>query len=232
VNPTSPPSPASAPEAANRTLIEKARDHLGSAVVSDVLDAAGFRRQCLGPGLSPLERDHVIVGTAFPVAIQRVFDIPETPFAGLLAALDAIGPGDVFVTPTQRATDIAVWGELLSTASGRRGAVGAITDGLIRDTRAVRGLDFPVISAGTIPYDSKGRHEVVSHGAPCEIDGVRICRGDLIVGDSDGVVIVPQRLIDEVLGAALVKRSSEDEFRAAVADGMLATEAFHKFGVL
>lgn len=234
MNPTSPPSQAAAaaPEAATHTLIEKARDHLGSAVVSDVLDAAGFRRQCLGPGLSPLERDHVIVGTAFPVAIQRVFDIPEAPFAGLLAALDAIGPGDVFVTPTQRATDIAVWGELLSTASGRRGAVGAITDGLIRDTRAVRGLDFPVISAGTIPYDSKGRHEVVSHGAPCEIDGVRICRGDLIVGDSDGVVVVPQRLVDEVLEAALVKRSSEDEFRAAVADGMLATEAFHKFGVL
>ena len=141
MNPTSPPSQAAAaaPEAATHTLIEKARDHLGSAVVSDVLDAAGFRRQCLGPGLSPLERDHVIVGTAFPVAIQRVFDIPEAPFAGLLAALDAIGPGDVFVTPTQRATDIAVWGELLSTASGRRGAVGAITDGLIRDTRAVRG---------------------------------------------------------------------------------------------
>lgn len=234
MKPTSSPSQAAASpsEAGTLALIEKTREHLGSAVVSDVLDAAGLRRQCLGAGLSPLERDHVIVGRAFPVTIQRVFDIPEEPFAGLLAALDAIGPGDVFVTPTQRATDIAVWGELLSTASARRGAVGAVTDGLVRDTRAVRGLGFPVISAGTIPYDSKGRHEVVAHGAACEIDGVRICRGDLVVGDSDGVVIVPERLVDEVLDAALVKRSSEDEFRAAVADGMLATEAFHKFGVL
>jgi regulator of RNase E activity RraA len=89
-----------------------------------------------------------------------------------------------------------------------------------------------VISGGTIPYDSKGRHEVISHGEPCEIDGVRISRGDLLVGDSDGVVVVPERLIDEVLEAALLKWGSEREFRAAVADGMLATEAFRKFGVL
>lgn len=213
-------------------LIDQAREQLGSAVVSDVLDAAGYRKQCLGAGLNPLQSEHVIIGTAFPVTIRRVFDIPETPFAGLLAALDAIGPGDVFVTPTNRATDIAVWGELLSTASGHRGAVGAITDGMIRDTRAVRELGFPVISAGTIPLDSMGRHEIFEHGVPCEIDGVRINPGDLIVGDSDGVVVVPEQLIDEVLEAALVKRASERAFRDAIAGGMLASEAFRTFGVL
>ena len=225
MNPTSPPSQAAAaaPEAATHTLIEKARDHLGSAVVSDVLDAAGFRRQCLGPASALWSETTSSWARPFPSRSSGSSTSRRT-FAGLLAALDAIGPGDVFVTPTQRATDIAVWSEL-STASGRRGAVGAITDGLIRDTRAVRGLDFPVISAWNDPLRQQGTPRGGEPRRPCEIDGVRICRGDLIVGDSDGVVVVPQRLVDEVLEAALVKRSSEDEFRAAVADGMLATEA-------
>jgi len=222
----------STPASRRNSLIESAREQLGSAVVSDVLDAAGLRTQCFASGLSLLQPEHVIVGTAFPVTIRRVFDVPDRPFAGLLAALDAIGPGDVFITPTNRATDIAVWGELLSTASAARGAVGAITDGMIRDTRAIRELDFPVISAGTIPYDSMGRHEIVEHGVPFEIDGVRICPGDLIIGDSDGVVVVPEDRIDEILEAALIKRSSERAFRDAIAEGMLASEAFRTFGVL
>lgn len=208
------------------------RAELSAAVISDVLDAAGLRHQCLAAGLQPLDPDTVLAGYAFPVAIQRVYDVPADPFRGLVSALDAIGPDEVFVTPTQRATDIAVWGELLSTASGRRGAAGTITDGLIRDTRAIRELGFPVVSAGTIPYDSRGRHEVIAHRTPCVIDGVRIEPGDLVVADSDGVVVVPSELIESTVAAAFVKRSSEREFRAAVADGMLATAAFERFGVL
>ncbi|WP_223692075.1 RraA family protein [Leifsonia poae] len=212
--------------------LARVRAHLGSSVLSDMLDAVGLRHQCLAAGLVPLEADTVIAGYAFPVTIRRVFDVPETPFAGLVAALDAIGPDEVFITPTQRARDIAVWGELLSTACIARGAAGAITDGLVRDTRQVRGLGFPVVSGGTIPYDSMGRHEITAHRVPCAIDGVRIEPGDLVVADSDGVVVVPAARAAEIVEAALAKRSSELEFRQAVADGMLASDAFRTFGVL
>lgn len=212
--------------------LARIRAELGSAVVSDMLDAVGLRHQCLGAGLSPLDQNSVIAGYAFPVSIRRVVDIPETPFGGLIAALDAIGRDEVFITPTQRARDIAVWGELLSTACIARGAAGAITDGLVRDTRQVRGLGFPVVSAGTIPYDSMGRHEIDEHRVPCVIDGVRIEPGDLVVGDSDGVVVVPSERMVAIVDAAFSKRTSELEFRHAVADGMLASEAFRAFGVL
>ncbi len=208
------------------------RAELSPAVVSDVLDAIGLRQQCLGAGLRPLDPEQVLVGYAFPVHLQRVYGVPPEPFRGLVAALDAIKPDDVFVTPTQRAQDIAVWGELLSTACVARRAAGALTDGLIRDTRAVRRLGFPVISAGTIPYDSQGRHEIIAHDVACVIDGVRIEPGDLIVADADGAAIVPRDLIEQTIKAALLKRSSEREFRTAVSEGMLATEAFATFGVL
>ena len=208
------------------------RAELGSSVLSDVLDARGLRHQCFAAGLAPLETDSVIAGHAFPVTIRRVFVVPETQFSGLVAALDAIGADEVFITPTQRARDIAVWGELLSTACIARGAAGAITDGLVRDTRQVRELGFPVISGGTIPYDSMGRHEISGHRVPCSIDGVRIEPGDLVVGDSDGVVIAPAALAGVVGADALATRASEKVFRAAVAVGMAATAAFRTFGVL
>ncbi len=208
------------------------RERLSSAVISDALDAIGMRSQCLGPGIAPLDPEQVIVGYAFPVEIERVRTAPMHPFRGLVAALDAIAPEEVFITPTGRARDIAVWGELLSTASQCAGAAGAITDGLIRDTRAIRRLGFPVSSAGTVPYDSLGRHEIAAHRVPCVIDGVKISPGDLVVADADGVVVVPRAVAGQVIEAALNKRVSENDFRAAVANGMGATEAFATFGVL
>lgn len=212
--------------------LDLVRRELGSAVLSDTLDSRGLRHQCLAAGIAPLEADTVLAGYAFPVTIRRVFDVPETPFEGLVTALDAIGQDEVFITPTQRAKDIAVWGELLSTACQVRGAAGAITDGFVRDTRQVRSLGFPVFSAGTIPYDSMGRHEIDQHRVPCVIDGVRIEPGDLVVADSDGVVVVPSGMAHEIVEAAWAKRSSELEFRQAVADGMPASVAFRTFGVL
>ncbi|QOR70835.1 RraA family protein [Ruania alkalisoli] len=212
--------------------LDVVRRELTAAVLSDVLDQQGLRHQALGAGLTLLDQDTTIAGYAFGVHIQRVYDVPAEPFAGLVAALDAIGPDEVFITPTQRATDIAVWGELLSTVCQRRGAAGAITDGLVRDVRAVRELGFPVISGGTIPYDSLGRHEILAHRVPCLIDGVRIEPGDLVVADSDGTVVVPRAIAAWTVQSALQKRRGEHAFRDAVRQGMSATEAFARFGVL
>lgn len=212
--------------------IQNVRSTLSSAVISDILDDLGYRNQCLAAGLAPLEDESKVVGWAYPVEIERVSSVPEFPFRGLVEALDKIGPDDVFVTPTGRAADIAVWGELLSTACRARGAAGALTDGMVRDTSAIRAMGFPVIAGGTIPYDSKGRHEILGVRDHAVLDGIEIARGDLIVGDSDGVVIVPRALAAQVILLALEKRSSEVEFRDAVAGGMLASAAFDRFGVL
>ena len=212
--------------------LERVVAELTTPLVSDTLDALGYRSQCLATGIHPLENETVMAGYAFPVTIRRVYDLPSDAFAGLLAALDAIRPGEVFVTPTARATDIAVWGELLTTVTRERGGVGALTDGLVRDTRALRQLAFPVFSAGTTPLDSKGRHEIVAHRVPCVIDGVRIEPGDLVIGDSDGIVVVPRALATKVVEGALEKRKGEREFLNAILSGRQATDAYAEFGVL
>lgn len=208
------------------------REIYTSALVSDALDALGRRNQVLGYDLVPLSGGPVLVGRAFPVRLQQVQQPPEVPYVGLLAALDAVGPDEVFVVPTGRATNVGFWGELLSTSCQARGVAGALTDGPVRDVARVHDMHFSVFGRGTMPADINGRYEVVDHGVPAHIDGVLIQPGDLVVGDVDGVVIVPEGLVDQVSAIVEEKTRGESAFRAAVRAGMAPSAAFAEYGVL
>ncbi|WP_461031775.1 RraA family protein [Streptomyces mayteni] len=204
-----------------------------SALVSDALDLLGLRDQCLVPDITPLHPGHTLVGRAFPL-LARPADAPEpsSPYEGLLRAVDATEVGDVVVFATGNSTAAGVWGELVTAACRTRGVVGALTDGLVRDARQLAAGDFPVFSRGTVPYDSKGRLDVVAHGTPVDIGGVRVRPGDLVVADVDGVVIVPRERVPEVAAAVRDKRAAEGAFRAAVLSGVSMRDAFRTHGVL
>jgi 4-hydroxy-4-methyl-2-oxoglutarate aldolase len=164
--------------------------------------------------------------------LERVDAPPAVPYTGLLRALDAVPSGSIVVIPGGRARDAALFGELMATACLARGSAGALCEGNVRDLAAVRALGFPLFGCGTVPYDVDGRLEVVGHGAPVEIDGVLVEPGSLVVGDEDGVVVVPPDVEREVVTAAREKGEKESAFRDAVAAGMPPSEAYEKFGVL
>lgn len=212
--------------------IANLRGQLHSALVADALDTLGMRRQTLGPDILPLSGTGTLVGHAFTIRAETVDSVPESPYVGLTAAIDALTIDDVYVFATARSDAYAGWGELVSIAARAAGAVGMLTDGLVRDTHQVHELGFPVFARGTVPNDINGRAEVVGHGEPVVIDGVMIAPGDLIVADRDGVAVVPTSVLDEVLGFATSKRLDESKFRDALAEGMSATEAFSRFHVL
>jgi regulator of RNase E activity RraA len=96
----------------------------------------------------------------------------------------------------------------------------------------MQALGFKVFGVQTSPLHINSRYEVVEHNVAAEIDGVTINPGDLIVGDIDGVVIVPKAAINEVIARVEEKNSGENLFRKAVKDGMAPSEAFAKYGVL
>jgi 4-hydroxy-4-methyl-2-oxoglutarate aldolase len=206
--------------------------HLRSALVCDALDSVGLRSQCLPPEIRPLCSDHILVGRAFTVAVERVKEVPDERYRGLLRALDALGPGDVYVVSSGSSRDVALWGELLSVAAQTRGALGAVCDGFIRDSALVRRLRFPVFARGAVPLDIHGRLEVTNFGDPLDIAGVSVCSGDLLVADDDGVVVVPRDVEQIVVDIALSKSSEEAAFREAVAEGIPASKAYEMYGVL
>lgn len=207
------------------------RERLHTPVVGDVLDAIGYRHQFLPPAVRPIDPSMVIVGRAMPVLIADVFGAQQKPFGRLTEALDDLRPGEVYLARSAR-LPCAAWGEILTATARNRGAAGAVIDGYHRDTAKVLAQGWPVFSRGSYGQDAGVRASVVDFRTPVEIDGVIITPGDLVVGDVDGVVIVPRAIEGEVLEAALEKVAGEDLARGAIENGMTSTRAFDTFGVL
>jgi regulator of RNase E activity RraA len=127
---------------------------------------------------------------------------------------------------------IAPWGELLSTAATARGAAGCVTDGLVRDVKGIREIGFPTFCGGFGPLDSKGRGEMVAVDVLVEIGGVPVAPGDLVFGDLDGVVVIPQAVEADVLDFAFSKVEAEETTRAELRAGAPLADVFRRHGIL
>ena len=209
-----------------------ARELVTAALVADALDAVGYRDRCLDPAIAPLDPEMRVLGRAFTVAVEVATEVPEEPYVGLLRALDALGTDHVYLIPTGGDLRAAMWGELVASSARARGAVGMVTDGAIRDTCKLSDLGFPTFATAHTPRDINGRFDVVAHQVPVEIGGIRVEPGDLIVGDRDGVVVVPKEVEEPVIAAALEKARAENSMRDELAAGVLPSEAFARHKVL
>lgn len=203
---------------------------LYTPVVADVLDALGFRAQCMSARVRPLWPAARCAGFALTVQTVPARELaPAHPYAGELAAVDALQPDDVLVVSESA---WSFWGELLSTAANYRGCRGVVLDGPTRDSLAIQAMQFPVFHAGFHPADSLGRLDVAAHNVPVACAGVLVYPNDLILADHDGVVVVPNAAAEEALARAEAKASGENLVRQALAGGMTTTEAFKTFGIL
>ncbi len=215
-------------------FLAQLRSRLYTAVLSDVLDEVGLRAQAMRPQIRPLDDTLVMAGFARTGLFREVYHVAadENPYALEIRILDDLKPGEVVVFGCGGSTRIAPWGELLTTAARMRGAHGAVTDGFVRDVRAIRGAGFPVFHGGIAPLDSKGRGKVVEIDVPIECAGVHIEPGDLVFGDVDGVVVVPRRVEQDVLARAFAKVDSENTTRDELLKGAKLQDVYDRHGVL
>ena len=133
--------------------------------------------------------------------------------------LDLAEPGDVVVIDTSGSQMTAVLGDLISTKARHRGIAGFIVDGLVRDIAAIRALgDFPVFARGVTPIVPlhRGPGEI---GYPVSAGGVVVCPGDIVVGDLNGVVVVPRGIAPDLLERLRRRKAAEADYTAAVARG-------------
>ena len=208
---------------------------LSAAVLSDVMDVLGLMNQAMRPFVRPLDENLVLAGRARTGLYRLAYEVREgeNPYEVEIALVDDLKPGEVPVLacngPTQR---IAPWGELLSTAAQARGAAGCITDGLVRDVRQIREMRFPVFHGGIGPLDTKGRAMMVQRDVPVECAGVKVSNGDIVFGDVDGVVVIPQERAVEVLAKAKEKVAGEGRTRDELRQGRLLREVFEKYRIL
>jgi regulator of RNase E activity RraA len=208
---------------------------LYTPVVSDVLDSFGLMHQALRPFVRPLDESLVLFGRARTGHYEpATMPSPDhNPYELEMDLIDSLLPGEVAILACDGPTDlIAPWGELLSTAARARGAAGCVTDGLVRDVGRIRAMRFPVFHGGIGPLDTRNRAEMKQKDVPVEIAGVRVAPGDWILGDVDGVVVVPADRAQAVFRAALAKIAAEDTTRAELEAGDTLRAVFARHGVL
>jgi 4-hydroxy-4-methyl-2-oxoglutarate aldolase len=214
---------------------EAIRATLYTAVLSDCLDALGHPRQAMRPFVRPLSDDLVLFGRVRTGLYMDAYSVAdgENPYEVEIALVDDLRPDDVAVFacggPTER---MAPWGELLSTAARCRGAVGCVTDGLVRDVRRIREMGFPVFAGGIGPLDSRGRCKMMAMDVPVECAGVACRSGDYLFGDVDGVVVIPGAIAQAAVDLAMEKVTSEDHTRDALLAGRSLKDVYDEHGVL
>jgi 4-hydroxy-4-methyl-2-oxoglutarate aldolase len=201
-----------------------------AAALVDVMDDLGHREQTLPASIRALAPGMRLAGEAFTVeGSPSGHDDWDAAIRKTLAALGDVPSGHVAVYQCNHDRS-AHFGELSATSLASRGVAGCVIDGGCRDVRLIEAVGFPVFTRFVTPEDSTWRWEVTATQVPIMIGTARIVPGDWVVGDEDGVVVVPRDIAGDVLRAAEAKVGTENLVREAVHGGLSPLEAFERFG--
>lgn len=205
------------------TLLQQARA-LSTAEISDALDALGLPGSALG--ICHVAGPARLFGLAFTV---RFAPIDRRAPGTVGDFIDRLAPGTVPVLDNGGRLDCTVWGGILSRLAARRGLAGTVVHGVCRDTAEADEAAYPLYANGRFMRTGKDRVQVEAYEQPVTLGDVRVCSGDLVVGDADGIVVVEQSRLREVLTQALATREVEARILAAVLEGQALAEARQRF---
>lgn len=204
---------------------------LYTGALTDVLDRHGFLQQTLPPELAPLEPSMRLAGPVYPVLGRpHPGHDYDRSIRLIMEMLGSVPSGHVAVYQTNDRS-AAQLGELSVTSLAARGCAGAVLDGGVRDAEYILREAFPVFSRYVTPQDCVPRWELLAHGdVTIVVGGVQASPGDWIVGDADGLVIVPAGHVEAILAEAKEKVGTENEIRDSVRGGMLPLAAYEQYG--
>ncbi|MDA3625601.1 RraA family protein [Saccharopolyspora sp. WRP15-2] len=197
---------------------------LGTATVSDALDK--LKRPGSLLGLAPLSDGQRMIGRAFTVRYVSA----QVPAGTVGDFIDQVERGQVIVLDNDGRLDCTVWGDILTAVAHQRGISGTVIEGVCRDTHRALSIGYPIYSRGRFMRTGKDRVEVAEERGPVTIGGVTVRHGDLLLGDSDGVVAIPRDCEEQVLETAEMIHAREEAILAAALGGATIAEARAKYG--
>jgi regulator of RNase E activity RraA len=198
---------------------------LDTPAVSDALDRLGINGQC--HGIAPLDNyAKAIAGPAFTVKY-----IPTgTPPGNIGEFQDDVPPGAVVVIDNCGRTDATIWGDILTQWAGMHGFAATVIDGVCRDVMRALKDGYPMFTRGRYMRTGKDRVEIAGVNVPVQIGGVRVRAGDIVVGDANGVVVVPAERAAEVAALARQIDHVEAQIREQIALGKTLGQARQALG--
>jgi regulator of RNase E activity RraA len=204
--------------------LDAAQD-LTTAEVSDALDF--FRLPGSAHGIVRVTGRGRLFGRAYTVRYAPV----DTRTPGTVGDfLDDVPAKAIVVIDNAGRTDCTVWGGILSRVAAHRGIGGTVIHGVCRDTEEADAADYSLYARGRFMRTGKDRVQVEAVGEPVNLADVRVCTGDLIVGDADGIVVVPWEHAEAVCLKALATRAAEERILAAALAGASLSEARRQHG--
>jgi 4-hydroxy-4-methyl-2-oxoglutarate aldolase len=194
-----------------------------TATLSDALDRLGIVGQC--HRIRPCDRAFRMTGRAFTILYGPAANPPGT----VGDYIDDVPPGSVIVLDNGGREDATVWGDILTEIAHRRGIAGTVIDGINRDVALCLQLGYPVFSRDSWMRTGKDRVQVEGTNVPVTIGTARVQPGDLLRGDADGVVVIPQEHEAQVLAVAEEIAAAEDHIRSAARAGQRLDDARREF---
>ena len=211
---------------------EQVREHISSSIMSDALDGLGYRNQMISYPIRPLKDDSFIYGPAFTSIGTEVYSMPEDPLTAQCRVVDQLSENEVYVLVIRGEKNCAVFGELFANGVRNRKGAGVLTDGYARDIRQLKQMDFPLLYGGINPCTSKGRCEINECQIPVTMCGVTIRPGDIILGDLDGVAVIPYEIAEEAFDRAFETVDKETVVRDGLQQGASLREMYAVNGAI
>jgi 4-hydroxy-4-methyl-2-oxoglutarate aldolase len=210
------------------------RTRLWTAVLCDVLAALGLHQQIMSSQVRSLNESLVLCGRARTGDFKDVYHADERsdPYELVITLVDGIKRDDVLVLACGKSGRIHPLGGAQAAAAAARGAAGCVTDGLVRDVGQIRALGFPSFAAGNGAIKLRGRGRLVAIDVPVQCGGVWVSPGDLIFGDVDGVIVVPQVVEQEVIAHALERAELERHIVEELRAGASIIDLYRKYHML
>lgn len=210
-----------------------------SADMYDVLDKMGYPNQCLDLGIKPLRDDMKVAGPAFTYWGMREprydEDLPRPDFDNQ-AIFERFYPGCVILINAEKDDQVGHWGEMMSYGARNAGAVGAVIDGGTRDKANILKIpNWSCFARYASPVESKKRWRPKECQVPILMSGtltrqVKVNPGDWILGDSDGVIVIPKEILSEALAAVEELSRIEELSRKDLAAGDTFKEVYKRYG--
>jgi 4-hydroxy-4-methyl-2-oxoglutarate aldolase len=195
---------------------------LDTATLSDALDRHGLNGQCYR--IKPVASGNRMAGRAWTL----LYGPAGSPAGTVGDYIDDVAPGSVIVLDNGGRDNATVWGDILTELAHAKGIAGTVIDGINRDVALALELKYPIYSRGHWMRTGKDRVQVEATGVPVNIGDVRVCPGDLVRGDADGVIVIPKEHEEKVLATAEQIQAAEDAIRADVRAGLSLRQAREK----
>ena len=192
---------------------------LGTSALSDAMDRLGIPGQALG--IKPIDRSFRVCGPAF-----TVHNMPCDIHGGSVGDyIDDVAAGQVICIDNAGRLDATVWGDILTIMGSLHDIGGTVINGVCRDSNRAMEVGYPIFSRGTYMRTGKDRVMADAYNTKISLGEVAVVPGDIIAGDFDGIVVIPQERLDEVVKAAIEIEDAEDHIRESIRKGMSLIEA-------